>query len=100
MVGHGPQVGVEAPPDGETGAPPHLHIPGGRGLTGEGRRSARAGAAAGLTSRVWGGIILTSTTSKNYYNSPRGKGLLKLLDLANVGGFLDEAGGSLLPVRG
>ena len=36
----------------------------------------------------------------NYYNSPGGKGLLKLLDLANVGGFLGEAGGSLLPVRG
>ena len=36
----------------------------------------------------------------NYYNSPRGKGLLKLFDLANVGGFLGEAGGGLLPVRG
>ena len=50
----GPQVGVETPPDRETGAPPHLHLPGGRGLTCEGRRSGRAGGAAGLTCRVCG----------------------------------------------
>ena len=43
-VPDGPQVGVETPPDGETGAPPHLNVPGRRGVPGH-LRSAGAGAA-------------------------------------------------------
>ena len=58
LVPHGAQVGVETPPGGEAGAPPHLHVPGGRGLPCEGGWSAGAGGGAGLTGRVWGGTTL------------------------------------------
>ena len=45
-------------------------------------------------------VNINSQSNQKYYNSPRGNGLLKLSDLANVGGFLGELGGSLVPEIG